>query len=414
MIEQKQPLYPAETKQIDLPLGKLTLNIHAGDYAADDLFGFAARRNPKRAFLFVSKVLGKHIPVSPNRMRQTMHDLAKRIPADLPTPIVVIGMAETAVSLSAGVHREYCALREQALSQKINKETDKKAEDVLFLCTTRHPVNEKIWVNFAEEHSHATQQVLHYPREAQHQALLKAARSLILVDDEATTGKTFANLVNALQRSEQGLPQLEHIVAATLTDWSDGQLAHHLQTLPANVHAVSLLSGRWQWQANDQPPPDMPNVDVLGTGEWRPNAAFNWGRAGVTHHTLAKQVHHRPLPDIKVEQRVLVLGTGEFMWQPFLFAEALQQRYQALAVAVYFSSTTRSPIALGESIQHRYSFSDNYGQGIANYLYNIDPTQYDHILICSEAPAKLVDQRLVAELTSSSINTSVTIVSFAL
>jgi hypothetical protein len=410
MIEQTQPIYPAETKQIDLPLGKLTLNIHAGDYAADDLFGFAARRNPKRAFLFVSKVLGKHIPVSPNRMRQTMHDLAKRIPIDLPAPIVVIGMAETAVSLSAGVHREYCALREQALGQH----SDKKADDVLFLCTTRHPVNEEIWVNFAEEHSHATQQVLHYPREAQHQALLKEARSLILVDDEATTGKTFANLVNALQSSGQGLPKLEHIVAATLTDWSDGQLAQHLQKLPANVQAVSLLSGRWQWQGNDQPPPEMPNVDVLGTGEWQPNAAFNWGRAGVTQHSLAEQVQKIPLPAINIEQRVLVLGTGEFMWQPFLFAEALQQRYQDLAVAVYFSSTTRSPIALGESIQYRYSFSDNYGQGIANYLYNVEPTQYDHILICSEVPAELVDQRLLAELKSASINTSVTIVSFAL
>lgn len=413
MIEQKHPQYPAEIKQIDLPLGKLTLNIHAGDYAADDLFGFAARRNPKRAFLFVSKVLGKHIPVSPCRMRQTMHDLAQRIPVDLPAPIVVIGMAETAVSLSAGVHREYCALREQALGQHIDKGTDKKADDVLFLCTTRHPVNEEIWVNFAEEHSHATQQVLHYPREEAHQALLKQARSLILVDDEATTGKTFANLVNALQSSGQGLPKLEHIVAATLTDWSDGQLAQHLQKLPANVQAVSLLSGSWQWQANDQPPPDMPKVDVLGTGEWQPHTAFNWGRAGVTQHQLAKPIDPSQLPDIKLEQRVLVLGTGEFMWQPFLFAEALQQHYQAQAVAVYFSSTTRSPIALGESIQHRYSFSDNYGQGIANYLYNVEPTQYDHILLCTEAPAELVDQRLLAELTASSVNTSVHVVSFA-
>ena len=30
-----------------------------------ELCGFASRQNPKRAFLFVSKVLGKHIPVKP-------------------------------------------------------------------------------------------------------------------------------------------------------------------------------------------------------------------------------------------------------------------------------------------------------------------------------------------------------------
>ena len=33
----------------------------------DELFTMAARINKKRAFLFVSKVLGKHIPVNPNK-----------------------------------------------------------------------------------------------------------------------------------------------------------------------------------------------------------------------------------------------------------------------------------------------------------------------------------------------------------
>ena len=67
--------------------------------------GFADTVNPKRAFLFVSKVLGRHIPVSPSIMRHAFTDLAELVPDDLPEPVLVIGMAETAVGLGAGVHQ---------------------------------------------------------------------------------------------------------------------------------------------------------------------------------------------------------------------------------------------------------------------------------------------------------------------
>lgn len=40
-----------------------------GSYQLEDLLDFAQRINPKRAFLFVSKVLGRHIPVAPSTMR---------------------------------------------------------------------------------------------------------------------------------------------------------------------------------------------------------------------------------------------------------------------------------------------------------------------------------------------------------
>jgi len=74
-------------------------------YQLEDLLGFAQRINPKRAFLFVSKVLGRHIPVAPSTMRNAFTDLADLVPSDLAEPVLVIGMAETAVGLSAGVHQ---------------------------------------------------------------------------------------------------------------------------------------------------------------------------------------------------------------------------------------------------------------------------------------------------------------------
>ncbi|WP_020560565.1 phosphoribosyltransferase domain-containing protein [Thiofilum flexile] len=90
-----------ETQQVELTTGTLTLHIASqhSTYTPYDLFGFAERRNPKRSFLFVSKVLGRHIPVAPSLMRRATDTLAQLIPDDLPTPLLVIGMAETAIAL---------------------------------------------------------------------------------------------------------------------------------------------------------------------------------------------------------------------------------------------------------------------------------------------------------------------------
>lgn len=53
-----------------LSCGTIQVTRERGKVALDDLFDIAERRNPKRVFLFVSKVLGRHIPVSPTVMRQ--------------------------------------------------------------------------------------------------------------------------------------------------------------------------------------------------------------------------------------------------------------------------------------------------------------------------------------------------------
>ncbi|QTR49372.1 phosphoribosyltransferase domain-containing protein [Candidatus Thiothrix anitrata] len=65
---------------VALEQGTLNLTIESGTHSPDELFGFAQRRNPKRAFLFVSKVLGRHIPVSPAVMRNATDTLAAQIP----------------------------------------------------------------------------------------------------------------------------------------------------------------------------------------------------------------------------------------------------------------------------------------------------------------------------------------------
>jgi hypothetical protein len=350
--------------------GRLDVKVDGSLIAPDSLFGFAERHNPKRAFLFVSKVLGRHIPVRPSVMDASFQSLAAEIPADLPGPVLVIGMAETAVGLGAGVHRAFSATR----------------PDTVYMVSTRHPTGTELFTRFEEEHSHASAHLIHLPVDPDIREMMLNARSLVLVDDEASTGKTFINLHRALV--DAGLAKVEQVVTCVLTDWSRDAVRN---TIGASAHQVSLLQGSYDFHENvDAPLPVMPSVGTVAAGEWPLSAKNDWGRLGV------RNVEDTLAPDVKIKagERVLVVGTSEFVWRPFLLAERLERA----GADVHFSSTSRSPIALGHAIGHALSFSDNYGLGIPNFLYNVRPGQFDRVLICSETPEQAIPAELVEAL----------------
>src|SRR3546814_919943 len=128
--------------KIELSKGTLELVIeHAAEL--DAFCDFAARANPKRGFLIVSKVLGRHLPASPNAMRGAMDELGQKLPADLPGPIVFLGMAETATALGQGVFAAYLDAQER--------------QDVVYLQSSRQIVDgAELIASFEEGHSHAT------------------------------------------------------------------------------------------------------------------------------------------------------------------------------------------------------------------------------------------------------------------
>ncbi|KVZ39876.1 phosphoribosyltransferase domain-containing protein [Burkholderia ubonensis] len=350
--------------------GLLEVNVDDAVLPPSALFGFAERRNPKRAFLFVSKVLGRHIPVSPSVMSASFERLAAEIPADLPGPVLVIGMAETAVGLGAGVHRALSATR----------------PDTVYLVSTRHPLGTELFARFDEEHSHASAHLIHMPVEPEVREMMLEARSLVLVDDEASTGKTFVNLHRALV--EAGLTKIERVVTCVLTDWSAGAVG---KAIGESATSVSLMKGSYRFHEDPSAPlPDMPDVGVVSAGEWRLSPRNDWGRLGV------RNVEDTLAPDLQVApgEKIIVIGTGEFVWRPFLLAERLKRA----GADVHFSSTTRSPIALGHAIEHALSFPDNYGLGIPNFLYNVKPGQFDRVLICTETPAQALPAELVDAL----------------
>ncbi|MEN2750483.1 phosphoribosyltransferase domain-containing protein [Psychrobacter sp. FBL11] len=405
---------------ISLPRGTLSLTYQTNcvtsnndleknsRYQLEDLLGFAQRINPKRAFLFVSKVLGRHIPVAPTTMRQAFTDLANSVPSNLPEPILVVGMAETAVGLSAGVH--------QALQTRY--------PNALLLNSTRHAQHadsdeNALLTTFSEDHSHASQHLIYKSNDNAIQAQLLASKTLIMVDDEASTGNTCINVVTALRNS--GLSKLEQVHLTTLVDWSlnqtqtatdadepvSDQVSARLPNIDFQRH--HLLSGTWQW--TDTPNPRaiiMPSVDTTDAGSQPLADTGNWGRfptldstdgfadyllkfqKAFTQFSGQLQFEQKQLPE-----RILVLGSNEFVWLPFLLAEWLEKETQiqssSTVPTVKFSALTRSPIALGGAISTMMSFNDNYGLGMTNFVYNVEPKEWDLIVLCIETASKSVD-----------------------
>lgn len=349
-----------------LPAGRITVSIEESALPPDTLFTFAARDNPKRAFLFLSHVLGKHLPVTPDIMERIHDRLARTIPA-LPAPVVFIGMAETATCLGQGVFEAWTRAH--------------PGTPALYLHSTRYRVAGGEAVGFDERHSHAPRQWFYLPAGEQEVIAFRAARSLVLIDDEISTGATFANLAKACARHA---PYLQHTHLCTITDFSGEARSEIPAQFSTPLTIGAILRGKWSFAASAAPVGGQAIANAQA--HVAPLLADQgFGRMGTRQpiQLCGEDVAAIATP-ISPDERVLVLGTGEFMHAPFLLARALARRTGA---DVRSHATTRSPILQWGPIEKSLCFEDNYGEGVRNYLYNFARSDYDHVFLCHEAGA---------------------------
>ncbi len=337
--------------QISLQTGLLNIDSPQPERLLE-LSGFGSRANKKRGFVFVSKVLGKHYPARPQAMQHAQRQLAEQLMRALSdAPTLVIGFAETATGIGFGVF-------EQLQMQGLNTG--------FYLHTTRYRLNQPLWLDFQEEHSHATEHLLYKPLDPHLQAQLQQVENLVLVDDEFSTGNTLRNLLQVLQPQ---LPALKNVYGVALLSW--------MQQAPADLQCVSLHQGRFQFTpkagdwADETQGAVASHPPVLDT-----IIPYNFGRFGVQHFApdYASWVAGIPLQ----HERVLVLGTGEFMHPAFGLGRFLENQ----GVDVHVQSTTRSPLNVDADIQNRLCSVDNYHENINNYVYNLKT--YERILLCVE------------------------------
>ena len=366
---QLAPAAATAACRIHLVTGELVVRVREARRPLDALCGFAARHNPRRGFLVVSKLLGRHMPARPAAMREAARDLAALLPADLPGPVLVVGLAETAVCLGQLLAREWRRL--------IGR------RDLAFIHSTRVQLAQPVLCRFEEPHSHAAAHLIYQPAIP----MFVPPRSLVLVDDEISTGTTLGNLAQALVAC---WPGVETITAATLTDWADGAW---LARTPRPARTVSLLSGELEWRPSGAPtaPHAHPPIGALGVlPKHRNRGRLGW---------IGDDIDIPPLPPGLPDGPLRVIGTGEFSYPPFLLAERLEREGRDVVV----QATSRSPAWIGGAIGHALVFRDNYETGVPNYLYNAAPANGRESLICHETPAGSIDPALIAALDADTL-----------
>lgn len=364
-----------------------------GDEKLSELLGLALRRNPKRAHLLVSNVLGKHVPRSPRTVWQSGYELGHRVRELLGDAgarrAVVLGYAETATGLGHSV-ADGLGLAP-------------------YLHSTRRPVEgvERAG-GFEESHSHATSHLL-LPEKP---GLLAGDGALVLVDDEFSTGNTVLNTIRALH---ERYPR-EHYVIVALVDMrspaDQGRLDAFAREIGARVDLVAAASGTVRLpdgvlekgqalvaeHENDTatvapvPLPGLPERGAVARVElgW-PQDLPDGGRHGFTPEHRIRLEGALPamaarladaLPDNA--RRVLVLGFEELMYAPLRLGVALEELTDA---DVRYSTTTRSPVLAvddpGYAIRSRLAFPahDRPGDGPGErYAYNVAGAGFDAVV----------------------------------
>ncbi|MEW2218818.1 phosphoribosyltransferase [Streptomyces sp. NPDC006990] len=341
------------------------LGVRLEDEGLRGLLGLALRRNPKRAHLLVSTVLGKHVPQRPSAVlgagRRLGERVRERLGAAEAARSVVLGFAETATGLGLTVAHGMGS-RASALH------------------STRRPVpGVARYGGFEEEHSHATSHLL-LPEEPD---ALRTGGPLVLVDDELSTGRTVRNTVAALHAAH---PRDRYVVAA-LVDTRGGAdvaaLEKFAAELGARIDVVALAAGRvglpddvlergrelvaaHRDAPHPAPPPEARGAVRRAETDW-PQGLPDGARHGFGPREQLRLEAALPGMAERVlsaldcagappaegaapaergqgaPPRVLVLGSEELMYVPLMLAAELERRTEGRA-EIRFSTTTRSPV----------------------------------------------------------------------
>ncbi len=392
------------------------IQIHSNEYQLDasQLFEMAIRNNKKRSFLFVSKVLGKHLAVTPQfallasellvqKYAASVYGLKSSELADLvaqfhaqqpiyqmrpkiilPEAVAVIGFAETATALGHMVFN--------------------RLDNARFVHTTREVVpGYRDPIVFEEEHSHATTHFLYVEDK-----FFDNCQTIVLVDDELSTGKTAINFIREMFYKWN----VTKFVILSYLDWrSDEDIARMNQVeaeLGIFIQVISLIGGRIEvgdvspsYPSDSLPTagsdcevfyhflsafePIYPQLEGTGEAEIQMKDAGlrtpviapfiqETGRFGLNRTQTAQIDQHisseaSRLQVCRKSSTTICIGTGEFMYLPLRIAAEMGNN-------IVYQSSTRSPIYPlvrdDYPIQNRIVYSSPEHPDVENFLYNID------------------------------------------
>ncbi len=313
---------------------------------------------------------GKHIPADPGRALGLFRSLAGVLEGVYGQErLLLVGFAETATAVGAAVAVELGAA---------------------YIQTTREEIPGAEFLSFSEDHSHAAEQRL---VKDDMDRIIHQIDRVVFVEDEVTTGKTILHIIDVL---EQDYPGAARYAVASLINGMDSEdlevyrqrdiPLHYLVRADADkaayIQAAESVLENGTYVPADLDEGCLAKLRGIRIGGWLD--ARRLVQAEVYQEAceglcagIFRQV------DLSRFQRLLVLGTEEFMYPALYLAE----RAAGIGVAVVCHSTTRSPIAVswedGYPLHVRYELRSLYDRSRVTYLYDLDT--YDAVLILTDA-----------------------------
>ena len=408
---------------------EISLNIEENKCSipVSKLFTMSARENKKRDFLFVSKVIGKHMPIIPDTLKIIGGIMARlwineREGNNYPTNELV----DTLISLDVSLDMMDLNLKseEEILvnsninvnlinSNNILNTPIKLKNKTLFIgfaetatglaqavfqnfsnASYIHTTREKITsiepaLLFNEEHSHAVEHSL-FPYEHD---FFNGFEDIVLVDDELTTGKSALNLIKCLPGKYFGI--------LSILDWRDASSYKMFKKEEnINVRVCSLLKGDIKCRKSKDivsdaitiPPSSTKLIPfkeyVFEIAEGIEGYNKSTGRFGLSSQDNPKVLQEiKSISEILKKERTngncLCIGTGEFIYLPCSISSHIGDN-------VFFHSTTRSPVHARNidcyGNKNKVAFQSPEDDTITNYLYNILDNFYNQVFFFSERP----------------------------
>lgn len=351
------------------------------NYQQKDLVRIAKRENnTKRNYLVVDPLQGKHVPVEPSKALNLFKSLAEKLQGKYEGErLLLIGFAETATAIGA-----------QAAITLGTK----------YIQTTREVIPDARYLFFSEAHSHATEQKL---VKDDIDRVINDIDRIVFIEDEVTTGNTIMNIIKIITKEYQ--KKIKFAVASLLNGMTEESLKiyqdekielHYLvKTDHSGYGAVAeqyRCDGLYICAIPENHTHESADIDVQSEKNMREHIISIPGWMNARRFVDAKQYEAacRKLAEtviaetgVKQGERVLVIGTEEFMYPALLTGYEIEK----MGCVVRCHSTTRSPIAVSTEEEYplhcRYELRSLYDPDRKTFIYDLE--NYDRVIVMTDA-----------------------------
>lgn len=351
------------------------------NYQQKDLVRIAKRENnTKRNYLVVDPLQGKHVPVEPSKALNLFKSLAEKLQGKYEGErLLLIGFAETATAIGA-----------QAAITLGTK----------YIQTTREVILDARYLFFSEAHSHATEQKL---VKDDIDRVINDIDRIVFIEDEVTTGNTIMNIIKIITKEYQ--KKIKFAVASLLNGMTEESLKiyqdekielHYLvKTDHSGYGAVAeqyRCDGLYICAIPENHTHESADIDVQSEKNMREHIISIPGWMNARRFVDAKQYEAacRKLAEtviaetgVKQGERVLVIGTEEFMYPALLTGQEIEK----MGCEVRSHSTTRSPIAVSTEEEYplhcRYELRSLYDPDRKTFIYDLE--NYDRVIVMTDS-----------------------------